>query len=81
MTKIIISGKKVVKILCREFGFYFVSQKGSHVKLRKKTGNQEIITIIPLHKELAPGTLRGVLDLAEIDRDKFLKKSNLEDLR
>lgn len=24
----ILSGKQVIKILCREFGFYFVSQKG-----------------------------------------------------
>jgi len=45
------SGKGVIKILCREFGFYFVSQKGSHVKLRKKIKSQEITTIVPLHKE------------------------------
>lgn len=65
------SGKQVVKILCREFGFYFVSQKGSHVKLRKRIKNQEINTIIPLHKELASGTLRGVLDLAQVDEKEF----------
>ena len=74
MPKIIISGGKVVKILCREFGFYFVSQKGSHVKLRKRIGSQEIITIVPFHKELAHGTLKGVLDLAEIDEEDFWKK-------
>ena len=69
-----LSGKKVVKVLCREFGFYFVSQKGSHVKLRKKIKNQKITTIIPLHKELAPGTLRGVLELAEVDEKDFRKR-------
>ncbi|MEK7203540.1 MAG: type II toxin-antitoxin system HicA family toxin [Patescibacteria group bacterium] len=47
------SGKEVVKILSRKFGFYFVSQKGSHVKLRKRTGKRAITTIVPLHKELA----------------------------
>lgn len=31
------SGKEVMNILIRELGFSFVSQKGSHVKLRKKT--------------------------------------------
>ena len=66
-----VSGKLVVKILCREFGFYFVSQKGSHVKLNKKISNNKIITIIPLHKELSPGTLRGVLELAKIDEKEF----------
>ena len=74
MSKIILSGRHVIKILCREFGFYFVSQKGSHVKLRKKVGNKEIVTIVPLHKELALGTLKGVLDLAQVDIDEFLKK-------
>lgn len=74
MPKIVVSGKKVMKILCREFGFYFISQKGSHVKLRKIVGNKKIITIVPLHRELAPGTLRGVLDLAEVDVGEFLKK-------
>lgn len=69
----IFSGKKVIKILCRKFGFYFVSQKGSHVKLRKESGNRKITTIIPFHKELSPGTLRGILELAEIDEKEFLK--------
>ena len=69
-----LSGKQVIKILCREFGFYFVSQKGSHAKLKKKVKNKEIITIVPLHRELAPGTLKGVLDLAEVDVEEFLKK-------
>ena len=69
-----LSGRKVIKILCREFGFYFVSQKGSHVKLSKRIGGQEIITVIPIHKELAPGTLRGVLELAKIDEKEFWKK-------
>ena len=66
-----VSGKKVVKILCREFGFYFISQKGSHVKLAKREGGKEIITIVPLHKELAYGTLKGVLESAQVDEKEF----------
>ncbi|MFH1575765.1 MAG: type II toxin-antitoxin system HicA family toxin [Candidatus Nealsonbacteria bacterium] len=66
-----LSGRAVIKILCREFGFYFVSQKGSHVKLRKRVGGQEITTIVPLHKELARGTLKGVLDLTQVNEDDF----------
>lgn len=74
MPKKVLSGKEVIKVLCREFGFYFISQKGSHVKLRRKIQKKEIITIVPLHKELAPGTLKGILDLAEINIEEFLKK-------
>jgi predicted RNA binding protein YcfA (HicA-like mRNA interferase family) len=66
-----ISGRKVIKILCRDFGFYFVSQKGSHIKLRKRINYKEITTIVPLHKELAPGTLKGVLKLAQIEEKDF----------
>lgn len=69
----ILSGKQVIKILCREFGFYFVSQKGSHVKLSKKTKGHEVVTIVPLHKELSPGTLKGALELAEVDEKEFWK--------
>lgn len=65
------SGKEVVRILIREFGFIAVSQKGSHVKLRKKAGGKVITTIVPLHKELARGTLLGILDLAEINENDF----------
>jgi predicted RNA binding protein YcfA (HicA-like mRNA interferase family) len=70
----IISGKQTIKIICREFGFCFVSQKGSHVKLKKETENKNIITIVPLHKELAPGTLKGVLNLAGINENDFWKQ-------
>jgi predicted RNA binding protein YcfA (HicA-like mRNA interferase family) len=64
----------VIKILCREFGFYFVSQKGSHIKLKKRIGAKEVITIVPLHKELAIGTLKGVLALAEVDEKEFFER-------
>ncbi|MDP3985792.1 MAG: type II toxin-antitoxin system HicA family toxin [bacterium] len=65
------SGKAVMKILTKHFGFYFVSQKGSHVKLKKSTTRGTVLAIIPLHRELAQGTLRGILELAKIDRQDF----------
>lgn len=67
------SGKQVIKILCKYFGFVLVSQKGSHVKLRRITGSKTVTTIIPLHKELARGTFRGILELAEISEEDFLR--------
>ena len=65
------SGKQVVRILTRSFGFLFISQNGSHVKLRKRIGGRTITTIVPLHRELALGTLRGILELAEMREDEF----------
>ena len=35
-----------------------MSQRGSHVKLRNGFGRT---VIVPLHRELAPGTLRSVV--------------------
>jgi predicted RNA binding protein YcfA (HicA-like mRNA interferase family) len=69
----IISGEECVKILCRNFGFYFVRQKGSHIILRKDTPTGTIGTVIPDHKKLKLGTLKGILDLAKIDENEFSK--------
>lgn len=68
------SGKQLIKILEREFSFYLVSQKGSHVKMAKKTGSRHVTTIVPLHRELSRGTLHGVLELAQIDEHDFWDK-------
>lgn len=68
-----LSGKKIIRILCREFGFSLVSQKGSHIKLSAKISGAT--TIVPLHKELAPGTLKGVLELAKVDEREFWKRT------
>ena len=68
------SAKQVIKILTRKFGFVFVSQKGSHVKLRRFLAGKAITTIVPLHRELASGTLKGILELAQIAEREFRKK-------
>lgn len=70
------SGKKVVKILCREFGFFIISQRGSHIKLSRNVLNKKVTTVVPNHKELATGTLRGSLELADISYEEFLKTAN-----
>ncbi|MBI4498990.1 MAG: type II toxin-antitoxin system HicA family toxin [Chloroflexi bacterium] len=54
------SGREVVRALER-LGFGFVSQEGSHVKLRKRTSERTYTVIVPLHPELARGTLASIL--------------------
>ena len=41
------------------------------VKLSRQKNGKEIITIVPLHRELAIGTLKGILELAQIDEKEF----------
>jgi len=55
-----LSGGEVVKIFSR-FGFEVLSQRGSHVKLRRviSDGTKQTLTI-PLHEELDKGTLRAI---------------------
>ncbi len=50
-------------------GFHFVSQKGSH----RKYSDGISVCIIPMHSEIARGTLRAILIQANISLDEFLK--------
>ena len=67
------SGKIVIKILIKYFRFILVSQKGSHCKLKRMAGDDIDTTIVPLHKELAMGTLKGILKLGNVEFDEFMK--------
>nr|MDO8080367.1 type II toxin-antitoxin system HicA family toxin [Candidatus Freyarchaeota archaeon] len=60
-------------MLCNNFGFKVTGRKGSHVRLSKITQKGKVGTVVPMHKELKIGTLRGVLKLAKVDIDEFSK--------
>ena len=62
--------QKIISILS-QFGFEKVSQKGSHAKYKNRKTNS--IYIIPMHKEVAKGTLKSILEQADVDIDDFLK--------
>jgi len=68
-----VSGKEVVKILCNNFGFQITGRGGSHVRLSKMTSEGKVGTVVPVHKELKIGTLRGILKLAKVDIGEFSK--------
>ncbi len=61
-----VSGREAIRILERT-GFKQVRQRGSHVVLRK--GDRGCV--VPLHDELALGTLRGILRQAGITVEEF----------
>ena len=68
-----LSGKECVKILCNKFGFTVARQKGSHIVLRKETPEGAVGTVVPNHKEIKVGTLKGLLELAKLDEEEFAK--------
>ena len=68
-----VSGKNVVKVLCNKFYFEISGRSGSHVRLSKMTPKGKVGTVVPLHKDLKIGTLKGVLKLANVDVDEFAK--------
>jgi predicted RNA binding protein YcfA (HicA-like mRNA interferase family) len=69
-----ISGLDVIKILVKEFEFETIRQSGSHVILRKYKDGKKMTTVVPLHDEIKPGTLLGILVLGGINKDEFLDK-------
>lgn len=66
----IVSGSEAVKALKR-LGFFIDRQRGSHVVMKKVAPNGEIGCVIPMHREVAAGTLRSALKLAGVSVEEF----------
>ncbi len=55
-----LSARQVLRILL-SFGFAVVSTRGSHAKLRRENeGCPPQVLTVPLHRELAPGTVQAI---------------------
>jgi len=67
-----VSGREAIRALER-LGFEQVRQRGSHVVLRKQTPDGTVGCVVPLHRELAIGTLRGILRQARVTTDEFVE--------
>lgn len=67
-----LSGEETIRRLER-LGFRWVRQRGSHVILKKLTPEGDIGCVVPLHKELAVGTLLGILKQAKLSVEEFLE--------
>lgn len=66
----LVSGQEAVKALQR-LGFVVDRQKGSHVVLRKTAPGGVLGCVIPMHREIAAGTLRSALKMAQVEIDDF----------
>ncbi len=69
-----LSGHALVRELSAE-GFSLASQRGSHAKLVRSTaGAERQVLVVPLHAELATGTLRAIARQAQ----RFLSAEVIE---
>jgi predicted RNA binding protein YcfA (HicA-like mRNA interferase family) len=68
-----VSGEETIRALER-LGFRRVRQRGSHVVLRRETAQGPIGCVVPLHRELAIGTLHGILQQARLSPEEFMGK-------
>ena len=68
-----VSGAEAIRALER-LGFTQVCQRGSHVVLKSVQQDMVAGCVIPLHHELAIGTLRGILKQAGVTTEEFIDK-------
>ena len=66
----IFSGKDVCSLL-KEHGFVHTHTRGSHAIMRLQTAQGKITVPVPLHYELAKGTLLSVIKQSQLPREYF----------
>jgi predicted RNA binding protein YcfA (HicA-like mRNA interferase family) len=64
----LISGAKALKAFAR-LGFVKMRQRGSHAVLRRGAD----VCVVPMHREIDPGTLRGALRQAKVTDEEFVE--------
>ena len=73
----VVSGKDILKLLAR-LGYEIIRQRGSHVRLRNITKLGEHNITVPMHDEIAKGTLNHILSrvslLNSIPKDELIEK-------
>jgi predicted RNA binding protein YcfA (HicA-like mRNA interferase family) len=68
-----VSGEEAILALER-LGFRQVRQRGSHLILKRETAQGAVGCVVPLHRELAIGTLRGILQQARLMPEEFMER-------
>jgi predicted RNA binding protein YcfA (HicA-like mRNA interferase family) len=67
-----VSGAELIKAL-QKAGFIILRQKGSHVSMEKVDSVGVWRTIVPMHREIARGTLHDILKQIGLTRDELRK--------
>ena len=66
----VVKTRKLLAFL-QKHGFAAVSQKGSHIKLKKFDGTIRRTVIVPNHAEVRCGTLASIIRQSGIAKDEF----------
>ena len=67
-----LSGREILRLL-DQLGFVQARQKGSHVVMKKSTPEGSVGCVVPLHDEVAIGTLRSILKQAKVSPEEFIR--------
>ena len=67
-----LSYREVIKALGK-LGFRAVRQRGSHIVLKGFFKDRRRTVVVPKHREIAIGTLRGIMFQAGLTVEEFLK--------
>ena len=66
----VLSGQELCKILAK-VGYRIDHQTGCHIILRNENPPHRRLTV-PMHREIAKGTLRAIIRQAGLNRSEFL---------
>ena len=63
---------EIIRALQRD-GWMVVRQRGSHIRLQKRTGDEVLKLTVPAHRPVKRSTLSHILKQARVDLDRFLE--------
>jgi len=63
---------KIIRALQRD-GWTVVRQRGSHIRLQKRVGDEVLKLTVPAHRPVKRSTLFHILKQARLDVEKFLE--------
>lgn len=63
---------QIVRALQKD-GWTVVRQRGSHIRLQKRVGNELLKIIVPAHRPVKRSTLAHILKQARLSVEDFLK--------
>ena len=63
---------KIIRALQRD-GWTVVRQRGSHIRLQKRVGDEVLKLTVPAHRPVKRSTLAHILKQARIDVERFLE--------
>jgi predicted RNA binding protein YcfA (HicA-like mRNA interferase family) len=67
-----LSYEQVIHALRRD-GWLVVRQRGSHIRLQKRTADETLKLIVPAHRPIKRSTLSHILKQARLDLARFLE--------